>query len=426
MDFITEALRQNAHWETGRVELFRVPHRLVERPVFAEVRKAFRRKFVTVLRGLRRVGKSVLARQLMKKISVERGSARSVAWFEFDRAMNASPESLDSLLVFFESRNIKTVILDEIAFVPMWQDVIKRLYDRTETKFVVTGSSALELDKRTSESLAGRFETIHVKPFTLQERLVLKGGPLSKYRGTALEKARFGEALALECSEYLRCGGLPEISAEKNAGERSSYVNESLLNPLFYKDLPGVFPKATPDLLRKTLEILAGTVPSTYQLQSLAQILGCSHPTVGSQVELLERALLVKTVCNHTPSLSKQRRTAKKIVFADNGILSVLRPDAGDGVLAENAVLNALEAKAFWRDAEGHEVDCVLPEKKIAVEVKYQEHVTTQDEKNLRYFLERRKGWRGFMITKNDEEKTDLPRLPLWKLLLHPKALLDA
>ncbi|MFH0974014.1 MAG: ATP-binding protein [Candidatus Micrarchaeota archaeon] len=406
MDFIKEALRQNAHWETGRVELFRVAN-FVERRVFTNLQASAKKKFVTVLRGLRRTGKSVLARELMKK-TVESEKPQSAAWFEFDRAMNASADDLDALINFFESKNAKLVVLDEVPFVPSWQDVVKRFYDRTETKFVVTGSSALELDKRTAESLAGRIETILVKPFTLEERVKLKGtgaGRLAKYCGTAGDDAVFSEALAAECEEYLRCGGLPEISVEKNGAERNRYVNDSLLNPLFYKDLPAVFERANPDLLRKTIEILAGTVSSTFQLQSIAQVLGCTHPTAGTQVELLERALLVKRIYNYTPSLAKQKRTAKKIVFTDNGVLAAVKPDASIGALAENAVLNALEADYFWRDAEGREVDCLLPKEKIAVEVKYQEHVTSQDERNLRFLLERRKGWRGVVVTKNDDAR---------------------
>ncbi len=423
MDFIKEAVRQNSHWETGRVEFYRVTGRLVERRVFSDVVNSFGKKFVTALRGLRRTGKSFLARKLLQKIASDSKKPESAAWFEFDRAMNASPEDLAALLNFFGSKGARAIVLDEIAFVPAWQDVLKRFYDQSNLKFVVTGSSALELDKRTSESLAGRLETINVKPFTLEERIMLKGGAFAEFKATEFGKAKFEQALVLEGGEYLYCGGLPEISVERNEMERSKYINESLLNPLFYKDMPGVFPRANPELLRKTLEILAGTASSTFQLQTIAQILGCSHPTAAMQVDLLERALLVKTIFNYTPSVAKQKRTAKKIVFADNGILSALRPECGAGSLAENAALNALEGEFFWRDAEGREVDCILHKEKTAVEVKFQEHVSTQDEKNLAYFLERRKNWKGVIITRDESERGDIARVPLWKVLLQGKMM---
>ncbi|MBI5036736.1 ATP-binding protein [Candidatus Micrarchaeota archaeon] len=417
MDFITEALRQNPHWETTKVEFPRLSGPLVERQAYGELEASWRTKFITVLRGLRRTGKSVLARQLMKTVA-ER-DPKKVAWFEFDRAMNATPEDLDSLIRFFQGRGAKTVILDEVAFVSHWQDILKRHYDRSDLKFVVTGSSAIELDQRTSESLAGRFQTIRVSPFTLKEKLAQKGKP---FTGSALDEANRAEDFFLEAEEYIKSGGLPEIATAQQEA-RAGYINGTLLGPLFYKDLPAVFPEANPDMLSKTLEVLSGTVASTYQLQPIAEALGCSHPTAGTNVALLEKALLVRTAVNFTPSKAKQRRTAKKIVFADNGILTALRPDAGLGVLAENAALNVLGANYFWRSPLA-EVDIVLPSAKVAAEVKYQEHITSSDERNLRYYLERRKGWRGCLVTKKDIDlSADIPRIPLWKILLQPELI---
>lgn len=422
MDFVKEAIRQNAHWETGSVAFPRVACPLIERAVFGALKASYKRKFITVIKGLRRTGKSVLARQLVAAAIKEGAPPKAFGFFEFDRAMNAAPDDLDALLRFFGARGAGTIVLDEIPFVPGWQDVLKRHYDGTDLKFVVTGSSALELDKRSAESLAGRFETLHVKPFSLGEWLEQKGRP---YKGTELEDARRADELAVECDEYLRRGGLPEISCESDADVCSNYVRESLVSPLIYKDLPAIFPNANPDLLGKTLELLTSTVGSTYQLQTLAQVLGCTHPTVGTQIEMLERALLVRTALNRTSSLIRQKRTAKRIVFTDNGIILALRPETPVGFLAENACMNALDAALFWRDSEGREVDALLPAEKIAVEVKYQQHITSADEKNLQYFTGKNKGWRGVIATRTEEDgKSDMPRLPLWKLLLKGKSAL--
>lgn len=418
MDFIIEAVRQNAHWETGTVEVPRLGSHPVQRPIFQKVSASSESKFITALRGLRRTGKSVLARQLMQDV-VTRQSSRAAAWFEFDRAMQATDSDLDALIRYFQTQGAKTIFLDEIMFVPQWQDVLKRHYDRSETKFIVTGSSALEMDQRSSESLAGRVQTIHVRPFNLTEVLALHG----KKVPTALEKARDAESFYLEAESYLKMGGMPEIAQEQDETARNKYIRESLLEPLYYKDLPAVFSGANPDLLGKTMELLAGTVPNTYQLQSISEGLGCNHPTAGTQVSVLERGLLVHSVLNHTPSLARQKRTAKKIAFADNAILRALRPDISLGALAEQAVFNALEITRFFRTPLA-EVDALIPERKIAIEVKYQEHVTSTDEKALTYFLERRPEWTGVLITKVESDtKSDITRIPLWKVLLDPKVV---
>lgn len=416
MDFVREAIAQNRHWVSGVIEFPRFSGVLVERRVFRRAWELAGSKFITILRGLRRVGKSVLARQLALKWAGAGGGVAQVAWFEFDRDMGASSADLHSLLNFFEARGCRFIVLDEVAFVPAWQDVLKRHYDRTDLKFVVTGSSAVELDWRSSESLAGRFEIVELKPFSLSERLEFKS---IKPPQNAFEEAGMAEVLEAECAEYLDFGGLPEISGQEEQQKRFSYASQSLLNPLFYKDFPAVFPRANPDLLRKALELLAATAGSTYQTQPIAQVLGCTQAEAATQIGLLEKTLLVRTAYNFTSSVVRQKRTAKKIVFADTGVLKALKPDAPLSVLAENAAIDFLDAGFFWRDSMGHEVDAVIPGQKLAVEVKYSNNVVSNDERNLRYFLERRSGWKGILVTKNDwDEKAELPRVPLWKILL--------
>lgn len=414
MDFIKEALRQNSHWDAGIVETARMEGKFVERSAYFELEKSAEKKFITILKGMRRTGKSVLAKKLMEK-SIQNGTgARQIGWFEFDRAMNAKPEDLDAVILFFESRGVKLAVFDEIHFVPMWQDILKRHYDRSGMKFLATGSSALELDRRSSESLAGRFELVELKPFSFEESLALKGIRLPKSESRmAREEGSLGAAAAA----YMLEGGLPE-AISMDAEQRKKYIKESLLDPLFYKDLPFVFAQARPELLHGTLELLCATSGSTYQAGNIAQVLGCSLLAASAQIEVLERSLLVRTMLNKTPSIVKQKRTAKKIVFSDNGMLAALNENASLGALAENAAINALGAKMFWKDAQGREIDLLLPERKIALEVKYQESISSHDERHLRYFVERNAGWKGAVVTKDKEEKGEYPWIPLWKLLL--------
>lgn len=416
MDFIREALLQNPHWETGRITF--PEGRIVERSVFQTAWNSAQRKFITILRGLRRTGKSFLAKQIASAKLEESASPKQVAWFEFDRAMNAFADDLDSLMHYFQSQGAGMVVLDEVVFVPLWQDVLKRHYDRSGIKIIATGSSAIELDKRSSESLAGRFQTIHVNPFSLAERMELCG---STPPTTSLQEAQSAEEMEAQAQDYLSAGGIPEATLEKDERTREAYLRESLLDPLFYKDFPAVFPKANPDSLIKTLDVLSSTVGSTYQLQTIAQALSCRPAEASLHVELLQKTLLVNSLYNYTKSVVKQRRTSKKITFADTGILKALRPDAEYGKLAENAAAQATQAKYFWRDSQGHEVDLVFPDRKLAMEVKYQNTVTATDEKNLRYFLSNKKGWKGVVITKRQEKKEGIEHLPLWKLLLDPE-----
>lgn len=413
MDFVKEAITQNTHWQSGEIAFPRTK-RLIERDIFPTAQQALKNKYILMLRGLRRTGKSTLARQLLQKIIERTKNAREVCWFEFDRSMGAGPEELDSLLKFFESRGAKLIVLDEVMFVKQWQDVLKRHYDLTDVKFIVTGSSALEMDRRSSESLAGRFKLLKITPFSFREYLQLSGSIVPQ---SELELVQHSGEMETKCYGYVRNGGLPEEIGDSQK-ERVEYIRSALLDPVFFKDVPIVFPNSNPDLLLKTLELLCPTVSSTFQFQTIAQVLGVSHPVIATQVEILEKTLLVKTSFNYSGSKIKQKRTAKKISVADNGILTTLYPEISIGALAENLAVERRGAGYFWRDKKGREVDIILPDKKLAIEVKYRNHITSEDEKNLQYFLANHTGWQGLIITKNEEKEGKINRIPLWKWLL--------
>ncbi len=413
MDFVKEAIAQNGHWQSGKITFPRT-EKLIERDIFPIAQQAMKKKYILMLRGLRRTGKTVLAKQLLQTVLKKTKRPGEACWFEFDRSMAAGPEELDALLKFFESRSAKLVVLDEIMFVKQWQDVLKRHYDLTDIKFIVTGSSALELDKRSAESLAGRFKLVKIKPFSFREYLHLSGSIVPQNELTLIQNE--GE-METKCEEYIKNGGLPEEIGDSQK-ERTEYVRSTLLDPVFFKDVPVVFPNANPDLLLKTLELLCPTVGSTFQFQTMAQVLGVSHPVIATQVEILEKALLVKTSFNYSGSKIKQKRTAKKISIADNGILTTLHPEVNIGALAENLVIEQCNSGYFWRDKKGREIDVVLPDKKLAIEVKYQNYVTSADEKNLEFFLQRHRGWKGLVITKHEEKEGKIKRIPLWKWLL--------
>jgi len=55
--------------------------------------------------------------------------------------------------------------LDELQNVPYWSPQIKYLVDNNPVRVMITGSSALQIE-RGQDSLAGRLSTIEMGPFT--------------------------------------------------------------------------------------------------------------------------------------------------------------------------------------------------------------------------------------------------------------------
>ena len=69
--------------------------------------------------------------------------------------------------------NIELIILDEIHKYKNWKNLIKGEYDKLKNKykFLVTGSSKLDIYRRGGDSLQGRYHYYRLHPFSLAELL---------------------------------------------------------------------------------------------------------------------------------------------------------------------------------------------------------------------------------------------------------------
>ena len=113
--------------------------------------------FSVAIYGLRRVGKTILMKQIMYELKKIK---ENTLYFMFDDIMAQNPDILEDIIDFYlktiAGEGRKYIFLDEIQKVPYWQDILKRFYDmREDIKFIVSGSASLRI-KKSKESLAGR------------------------------------------------------------------------------------------------------------------------------------------------------------------------------------------------------------------------------------------------------------------------------
>jgi len=247
------------------------------------------------------------------------------------------------------------LVIDEIQKIPQWSDMVKYLFDRDRRrlKVVLLGSASLSLQRGLSESLAGRYEMLHAYHWNLQE---------------------CREALGWSLDEYLKFGGYPaagEIVGDINRWQ--SFMRNSIIEPVLFKDILGLSSVGKPALFRQTFE-LAMAYPA--QEISLQKILGQLQDsgnvtTIKHYLELLDGAFLIKTLNKYTGSEVKKRASSPKIVPLNNGLVHAFRnPSDVDsdpewrGRLFEAAVGAALATAAgaslyYWREGK-LEVDYVL------------------------------------------------------------------
>src|SRR5437867_8748709 len=153
------------------------------RPLAA--RLAEPRRFVHVVAGPRQVGKSTLVQQVVEAsklphriASADEPTLRGPEWIaqQWDAAR----------LLAKDSRRGGVLVLDEIQKIPGWSETVKRLWDedsrrRVPLKVVLLGSAPLLVARGLSESLAGRFELLHLPHWSFAEMRTAFGWSVDKF-----------------------------------------------------------------------------------------------------------------------------------------------------------------------------------------------------------------------------------------------------
>ncbi|MDD4663466.1 MAG: ATP-binding protein, partial [Caldisericia bacterium] len=182
----------------------------------------------TVITGFRRVGKTYLMYDLIKRL-LKTNSREEIVYinFEDERIINPSVTLLTDLIPEIQAlfgKKPKYLFLDEIQNVFNWSKWVRRILDNEDIQIYISGSTSKMSSHEIPTELRGRFWEIKVKTLSFHEYLTFireeidfQKAPFSKE-----ETAKFQYLL----DDYLRYGGLPDVvllPAEKKLELLQSY-----------------------------------------------------------------------------------------------------------------------------------------------------------------------------------------------------------
>jgi predicted AAA+ superfamily ATPase len=138
------------------------------------------RRFLQVVAGARQVGKTTLVGQVVSRldipsvfISADEPTVGDTAWLaaQWERGRLAAADAGKAGAV---------LVLDEVQKIPRWSETVKRLWDedsraRRPLKVALLGSAPLLMQQGLTESLAGRFEIVHLPHWSFAEMARVPG-----------------------------------------------------------------------------------------------------------------------------------------------------------------------------------------------------------------------------------------------------------
>lgn len=330
------------------------------------------RRVLQVVTGARQVGKTTLVGQVMaeetdpvRSVSADEPTLRGSAWLEQQwEAARWEAGTSGGILV-----------VDEVQKVENWSEVVKRLWDEDtrrgrKLKVVLLGSAPLMMARGLTESLAGRFETLHLPHWTFSE---------------------MREAFGFTLEEFLFFGGYPGAAPLKNEPKRwRRYVLDSLIETSISRDVLLLTRVDKPALLRRLFELgcrYSGQMLSYTKMLGQLQDAG-NTTTLAHYLELLTAAGMLTGISKYAGQAVRQRGSSPKLQVFNTALMTALEGISPEevrmdrefyGRLVESAIGAHLANAAqrgdielfYWR-AGNHEVDFIVRSGRrlVAIEVK--------------------------------------------------------
>ncbi|MDP1743524.1 MAG: ATP-binding protein [Candidatus Amesbacteria bacterium] len=379
MNLQSRIVELNPQW---RGEVFPVPS--LRRDLFEVLHTSLKSPLITFLSGSRRVGKSVLLKQLINNLILEeKVKPTRILFFEF--SPNQNKELIWEVYRYFKQNILQNgeslyLFFDEVQVVPGFEITIKEIYDnldQTREKIFITGSPSISYKRKMAESLAGRFIAYRLFPLNFKEYLRLSMSPLLlKVNNPSLDNlSRMGdlEQLNMEFKRFLTWCRLPQM-LNMPENERGFYL-EGSIDQTITKDAFDYFNIQNPRALSALFSYICQNNGQVMVKENLSKISGISIVTVANYLDVLELMGLTYVIYNSTNPIVKLNSARKIYVSSMFGLKnSKYDPQTAFGFAAESYVLERLleqnQLVTFYRN-RNKEVDFLLPKSNIAYEVKY-------------------------------------------------------
>lgn len=393
----------------------------VRRDVLGKILEFLDLPHIISLVGVRRAGKSTIARQAINYLMGEKGiNPKNILFLnletpQFSRFRNdvASLERIyDDYLKLAAPEGTVYCFLDEVHFFPEWQVFVKDRFERKGIKFIVTGSNSRLLSSEFITLLSGRALPVEVFPFSFAEFARARGLDAGDRLEALRDRHRFRGAF----DEYLRFGGFPEIAFIEDSALRKEVLVMYARN-ILYQDIAPRFGVKKAQELENLFFYLTSNVASLYSFNRLAALVGLTDKTVKEYLSFFADAHLLFTLDSFDFSVKEQIRSPKKIYAIDTGMAAATAFSFSEnfGHYLENLVFLALRRQGreiyYYKTATGLEVDFVCREKgaltefiQVAKDLQG-EKTRTRELKALFRALEETGLQSGTIVTHEDEDE---------------------
>ncbi len=330
-----------------------------------QINKAWERRSVIWLSGVRRVGKTFLSQSL---VDAE----------YFDCELPRVRVMLEDAEGFLRPLRGRTIILDEIHRLQNPSELLKIAADHyPEVRILATGSSTLGASAKFKDTLTGRKESLWLTPLLAQDLVDFGNSDLAK---------------------RLLFGGLPPFFLAETLPEKDF---QDWVDGYWAKDIQELFHLERRHAFQRFFELLMAQSGGIFEASRFTAPCEVSRTTISNYLSVLDTTYVAHIVRPFSSNKAAEVISAPKVYGFDTGFVcyyrgwhELRREDMG--LLWEHYVLNEIHGCLqirnilYWRDKRGHEIDFVVAGRgkpPVAIECKWS--AAEFDPGNLKRFRER-------------------------------------
>lgn len=297
---------------------------------------------IKVITGIRRCGKSFLLFNIFKRYLLENGvDAEHIIEIALDGIEN---EELRNPKVCF--RYIKDamkdseryyLLLDEVQFMPRFEEVLNSLLCISNIDVYVTGSNSKFLSSDIVTEFRGRGDEVRIYPLSFAEFY-------SAYDGD------YDDAW----NDYMTYGGLPQVAGFQNDRQKAEYLRNIFAN-VYLKDVVERNKLQSVDEIGILVNVLASAIGSPTNPSKIANTfaserqMSYTNKTISHHIELLAEAFLISKASRYDIKGRKYIGANLKYYFTDLGLRNArlnFRQQESTHIM-ENIVYNELLLRGY-------------------------------------------------------------------------------
>lgn len=325
---------------------------LVERKVY--LNQLIERKnngMIKIITGLRRAGKSFLLFRIFKEHLLSQGvQSNHIIEIALDGIENEHLR--DPKVCFSYIKNLMTdaqlyyLLLDEVQFMPRFEEVLNSLLRINNIDIYVTGSNSKFLSSDIVTEFRGRGDEIRVYPLSFAEFY-------SVYEGD------YDEAW----QDYMLYGGLPQITSLHSDQQKSEYLKNIFTN-VYLKDVIERNKIQNTEEISILVDVLASAIGSPSNPSKIAKTfsserqISYTNKTISNHIEHLVDAFLISKANRYDIKGRKYIGANLKYYFSDLGLRNArlnFRQQEPRHIM-ENIVYNELISRGYNVDVGSVEI----------------------------------------------------------------------